>query len=426
MPTTQHLLLDIIVLIVLVALSAFFSGSETALFSLSRARLLSYQEDKHRICQAIVKLMKTYQKTLIALIFWNNFVNVGISITSKNLMESVSAINPVLKTVLSIFISVVLLLVFGEITPKAYALVNAEKTSSKVAFPILYLRRLLAPIIWFTSIIFSRILDFLGRKKHAALNAEEYSSYLEMSASSGAFSEKELALLEAAFKLREIESGEIMIPRIDVISVKSETSIEDLTGIIKNEKREFYPVVKNDIDDTETILSARDFFLRRNSKSEWNTASCVFPATFIPLTTSLTRALNVMRTNNVPAALVVDEYGRTAGMLTIKDIYSSLTGDIEIVYDEPEYSIIQKEENVWIVDGLMPVFVFEDLTGVTIPEDYESNTINGLFSEEIGRMPILGDEIIIQGVNLRAEKLQRHRIQKLRIELVKHGESKAP
>ncbi|QSH41637.1 hemolysin family protein [Lentisphaerota bacterium ZTH] len=414
--------INLILLLVCITLSAIFSCSETALFSLSRARLLSYRSDTSRQRQAIVKLMKTYQFTLIGIVFGNILVNTGLTLANDAIFASFKHFSPVMQKVITISFSVVVLLIFGEIAPKTVALIYAEPISDKVALPILFLRKLLFPIIWVTDTFFNLILDFIGRRKHAALTPDEYSSYLEMSASAGAFTKKELALLESAFQLREITAEEIMTGRIDLVTVNTEMSPAEIKALIRKEKREFYPVITNDIDDSERLLSAKDFFLHsaveRNSWDE----NCSFPAEFIPANSNLTMVLNTMRTKNISAALVVDEYGRTTGLISIKEIYAQLTGDVETVYEQPDFSIKKTAENEWLIEGMMPLFTLEETLKLEIPEEFESSTVNGLFCELTGKIPVAGDEAKVDGIAMRAEAVSKRRVIKLLIRKLPHQE----
>ncbi|MCP3965937.1 MAG: HlyC/CorC family transporter [Lentisphaerae bacterium] len=412
--------INFILLFVCITLSAIFSCSETALFSLSRARLLSYKSDASKQRQAIVKLMKTYQFTLIGIVFGNILVNTGLTLSNDAIFASFKNFSPILQKVITISFSVVVLLIFGEIAPKTIALIYAEPISEKIALPILYLRKLLFPIIWVTDKFFNIILNLIGRKTHEALTPEEYSSYLEMSASVGAFTRKELALLESAFQLREITAEEIMTCRIDLVNVNKTMSPEEVGKIIREEKREFYPVINKDIDDTECLLSAKKFFLNSvDERQAWD-KTCSFNTEFIPANSNLTLALNTMRSKNISAALVVDEYGRTTGLISLKEIYAQLTGDVETVYNQPEYSIEKTDKNEWLVQGMMPLFALEETLKIEIPEEFESSTVNGLFCELAGKIPVAGDEANVDGIIMHAEAISRRRVIKIRVKKLPH------
>ena len=412
------LFISILILIALILFSAFFSCSETALFSLSRARLLNYRKDRSSTRKAIVELLDSYHTTLIAVVLGNMFVNTGIAIVDEHIMAT-AMLEPWIARVISIFITVVILLILGEVTPKTFALINAEKVADKVALPILLIKRLLMPVVFAVEKVSSFILDLIGRKKITPLAAEEYSSYLEMAGTSGAFSPAEMQLLNTALELREKLVAEVMTGRIETPTISRELPPEEVVKIIRREKREFLPIVKHDIDDTEHFLSVRGFFLLpEEERRQWAHSSGVFSAISIPDNTSLTLALTSMRRRKIPAALVVDEYGRVAGMITSKDIYSVMVGNVSGPYQAPDFDIQQLHGHAWIIDGMMPLYTFEEKLKVEIPDEFESNTLNGLFCEVIGRIPVPGDEITVFGVKMHAENVEHHCVSRMRVELL--------
>ncbi len=411
------LFINVIVLLILILFSAFFSCSETALFSLSRARLLSYKKEKSSSCRAIVELLDAYHTTLIVLILANMFVNIGITIISEHILATAS-LGPLLTPLISIFVSVVILLLFSEIIPKTIALINADKISGKVALPILILQRLLSPVVLLAEKISSFSLDLLGKKKIVPLTPEEYSSYLDLAGTSGAFSRAETQLLNTALELREKLVAEVMTGRIETHIISRELNPDEITNIIRREKHEFFPIIKHDIDDTEYFLSVREFFLIPESeRRQWPQSNCVFPAVSIPDNTSLTLALTTMRHKKIPAALAVDEYGRVTGMVTSKDIYAVLVGNLDGTAGTSDFDMQQLHKNIWVVDGMMPLYTFEEIFKLKLPDEFESNTLNGLFCEVIGRIPAVGDEISIAGIKMQAENVVHHRINRMRVEL---------
>lgn len=410
------LFISILILIALILFSAFFSCSETALFSLSRARLLNYRKERSGTRRTIVELLDSYHTTLITLILANMFVNTGIAIVNEHIMAT-ARFGAWTTRILSIFITVVILLIMGEVIPKTIALVNAEKVSDKVALPVFVIKRLLSPVVLLVEKASSFILDLVGRKQTVPLTADEYSSYLEMAGTSGAFSPAEMQLLNTALELREKQVAEIMTGRIETCTIARDLPPEEVVNIIRREKREFFPIVKHDIDDTEHFLSVRGFFLlSEEERRQWAHSSGVFSAISIPDSTSLTLALTSMRRRKIPAALVVDEYGRVAGMITSKDIYAVMVGNITGPYNAPDFDIQQLHEHAWIIDGMMPLYTFEETFKIDIPDEFESNTLNGLFCEVIGRIPADGDEITVFGIKMHAEKVEHHCVKRMRIE----------
>ncbi len=413
------IIIEIAVLLLLVVLSAFFSGSETALFSLSRARLLGYRNDPGKIRRAIVQLLDGYQKTLIALVLGNAFVNIAISLINNQLISAVG-LEPIMTTVLSVFIAVVLLLIFGEVTPKTIALVNSERVSDWVALPLFYFRRIIYPLIVVADWIFSVILNLLGRQDSHPLSHDEYASYIELAAIGGAFSHDEQLLLQKALELRSTSVAELLTPRVDISTVNHKLSSAEVKDRIIKFKQPFIPIINHDIDDAEFLLSSKEFFwLSADERQSWTTASCRFPAVFMPLQCSLVQALRKMRTANVPALLVVDEFGRTAGMISAKMIYGEMVGQLHYEYEEIVPEVEQLASERWRVAGNASITLFTELTGRDLPDDLEGSTINGLFADILGRIPEHGDIIMLNDVRLKAEKVEQHRIKQLIIEVVK-------
>ncbi|MDD5699241.1 MAG: hemolysin family protein [Victivallaceae bacterium] len=411
-----NIFVQLLLLLVFLSLSAWFSGSETALFSLSRARLLSYRQSPDRRHQAISKLLNSYGYTLIVLIFGNMVVNIALTLTSDNFFSRHLQLNPAYEKGVTITFSVIALLFFGEIAPKTIALMHSHRIADQVALPVLFLRKLLFPLIWVMDKIFALILDRIGRRKPEALNSEEYVSYIEMAAAAGAFSPPEQELLKSVFGLRRIIAEEVMTARVNLAPIRVDTSPGSIAARIKEKKLEFYPIIVKDIDDSEFILSARDFFLLSpDEQYEWK-RHCTFPAVLIPANVSLTQVLKTLNREKIPAALVVDEYGRTIGMISIKDIYTQLIGGVETIYDQAEYTLEKTGSATWIIRGMMPLFELEEAFGLKIPDEYESKGLNGLFGEILGRLPQVGDRIDIGGIKLAVQKTDRCRVTEIKVE----------
>jgi magnesium and cobalt exporter, CNNM family len=415
------ILLQASLLLLLVALSAFFSGSETALFSLSRARLLSYRDDPSPVRKAIVKLLDSYHLTLNALILGNMFVNIGISMLNTELMSKIP-LSPVIVTTISIIVSIIILLLLGEITPKTLALLYCEKFSDRAAFPILWFRKAVMPLLVAADKFFAFVLDHLGRRKHQPLETEEYASFLDLSTADGAFSNNEANLLRNAFALSQRSVSEIMRPRIELLTLSRELSSGEAAQVLHEGNCQYVPLIKEDFEDCEFVVSVRDFFNRPSEQRQLDSEKIGFTAHFIPENASLIQALRQLGTYNVPAALVVDEFGRTSGMINIKDIYSELVGDIEFEHETPEIEVRQLSPGSWRISGTLQLKVFSEITGAIAPADMEIDTVNGMFCELLGRLPLLGDEIELDGFLLRADSITHHRVNRFFVKALSQPE----
>jgi CBS domain containing-hemolysin-like protein len=407
----------LILFIVLLLSSAFFSGSETALFSLTRARLMAWKNDNSPAKKRTALLMgSSYNKTLIALVLGNMFVNSALSMTGNELMTHLSN-SPLVTTILSIVVSIILLLLIGEITPKSFALIYPEEISLYSSGTIYFMRKILSPFIFVIEKTFSVILDVLGRKESQPLNQEEYASYLDMAYSVGAFSGEETELISNIFTLRDLKINSVMRARVDIVSIKRGMDPDKISAKIQKSHELFYPVIDKNVDDAEKFISARDFYLiPAERRTEWED-SCTFDAIFIPENTSLTKGLALMKKNSVPAALVTDEYGGITGMLKLKDIYEELLGDVNAEFEEADWQIEKIGRHSWILNGNIPLQEIEELTGVNCDE-LPVNTLNGLFCEVRDDIPEEGESIEYSNIRIKALKVENNRIVKAEMNII--------
>ncbi|NOY76173.1 MAG: HlyC/CorC family transporter [Kiritimatiellaeota bacterium] len=410
----MSLLALIFLFILLLAGSAFFSGAETALFSLSRARLLSWRNEKRKRRWLAAELMENgYNRTLIVLILGNMFMNAALTITDDEIISGLG-LPGVAQALLSIFTTTVFLLVLGEMTPKTIALMFPEKISESISAIVSFARTVLHPLVWILERMFSLILDVLGRKESEPLRHEEYSSYLDMAQSVGAFSGEETELISNALLMRDRKVAFVMTSRVDIPVVRKYDSAENVVEIIRGSSELFYPVIKEDIDDCGMLLAARDFFmLAVDERREWLEKATI-PAVFLPENASLTQAIREMRELQSPSALVTDEYGGVTGMVRAKRIHEELVGDLSSEFEDDEPEITASGAASWLASGTLPLEELSEETGVDVDVS-ASNTLNGLFSELSGRIPEKGDTVEFEGLTLAVLETRNNRIVKMEI-----------
>jgi len=405
-----------ILFFVLLVCSAIFSGAETALFSLSRARIMAWEKDVSANKRRAAKLMKSYNKTLIALVLGNMFVNIGISLTGDEIFSHLSF--PLwINTFLSIFSVIILLLVIGEITPKTLALLYSRQISEKISPIVSSMRIVLGPMIFVLEKSFSFVLDILGRKNSEPLSPEEYSSFIEIANNAGAFSQQETNLLEALFSLREAKVSSIMTPRVDIQTVSECDNDTAVEKIIKKSQDIYLPVVHDDLDDAEDFLSARDFYLTpQGQRGTWR-KNAVFKAHFIPETTTLTKALREMKKFKLSVALTVDEYGGVTGEIRTKNIYREIFGNINSEFELPDWQVRRLGPDRWIFSGQMTLSDIAEITGIEFPNS-SLNTLNALFYENQEKIPEEGAALIINNLRIRALKVRNNRIVEAELKVI--------
>ena len=412
----------IVIFFILLFFSAFFSGSETALFSLSKARIMAWEKDALPGRKRAAFLMNSYNKTLIALVLGNMFVNIGISLIGDEIFNYLHL--PLwLKTVLSMCSVIILLLIIGEITPKTLALLYREKFSEKVSGFVMLMRIVFLPLITILEKSFAFALDMLGRKQSAPLSPDEYSAYIEMANSIGAFSSRETHLLAGVFSLREKQVALVMKPRVDIKIVSQKDSEEEINRTIQSIKEIYIPVVEEDLDDAEKFLSARDFYLTPQPQRKNWLKYATFKVHFIPEHTTLTKALREMKKHKIPIALVVDEFGGVVGDIRIKDIYKEIFGNIAEEFETPDWQVKKVSDTKWVFSGQMTLSDIEKITKVKFP-DNSLNTLNALFYEKLEKVPEKGYVININNMKIRALKVKNNRIVEVELSLMNKMEGK--
>jgi len=411
MPEPLLICLQGLLLIGLVCLSAFFSSSEIALFSLSRAKLMAYKDDPSVAKRRIHSLMSDYHGTLISIIFGNMFVNSLLSMLNEELLSNLH-LNAALTSVLSALMGIVLLLLFGEITPMSIAYIHAERWSACVATPIWLLRKATFPVVSVVEALCNKVLDLLGRKRPKPLDHDEYLSYLETCLERGAFPVWEAKLLRSAFALRYMTVESVMRSRVDLPLLKPGDSPERVASIIMASKQAQLPVGASTLEEAELILSSRSFFmLRPEERKSWWSGSCVSKAVFIPAASSLTKALRTLRAKGVHAGIATDEYGGFAGLVSLQDVYSELVGRAGEDEDGTSgWQAFRVEPGKWLFDGLCPLAFVEESSGWKAPEGVNANTIGGLLCELLGTLPEKGSSAQACGATLHAASISGSRV----------------
>lgn len=407
---------EILGIILLIFCSAFFSSSEMALFSLPRAKILACATDPNPVRRRIAFLMDNYNRTLITIILSNMFVNSCISMLNDAVIKQ-SGLTGITAAILSAVIAVLILLLFGEITPMTLAYSYSEKWSGIAATPIFFLRKFLSPITFVVEKITGVILALLGREKSEPLTHDEYKTYLNNCTDCGAFSDGESDFLKEALNFCDMAVSEVMIPRNKLPFLKTTDPASIIPELIRKEKMPYILVGKEMPDDAENILSVRVFFaLSREEREQWVTSRAVFPADFIPENTSIMRVLKKMRNTGKRACLISDEYGGVEGMVIMENIANRLTAQT-LLYRKNSRFQPEQIEGGWIFDGMTPLDIAEDISGFEWdpPENTESNTLNGLFCELTGSMPEPGAETEFCGYKFTVLDVKDHRAERIRV-----------
>lgn len=404
-----------IVLAVLLVLSAFSSATETALTSVNRVKIRHLAEEKVPSALRLEKLLKQPSRFLATILLLNNLVNIGAAslatvLTARYFEHYVVAISTGVMTFI--------ILVYGEITPKSFAAQNAEKIALWAARPVSILQSLLYPIVHafiFIANLFIRLLGGKTMKEGPFLTEEEIKTIVSVGEEEGVIEEEEKRMIHSIFEFGDTIVREVMVPRIDMVCVESSDSVEKALQLITKEGYSRLPVFEENIDNVVGILYARDLLVRfSKGKAGKPLKELVRPAYFIPETKKVNDLMRELQEGRQHMAIVVDEYGQTAGLVTMEDLLEEIVGEIYDEYDLEETLIEAIGKDRMRIDARVALDKVEEELGLKLPES-EADTIGGFVYSLIGRIPAEGEKVVHDNLTFTVEKVEGRRISKILI-----------
>ena len=409
-----------VVFILLLFLSAFFSGSETAFFSISKIELAKLKEERSSSAKKIVRLLNDQRKLLITILTGNTLVNIGSAITATIL--TVRLIQQYhLSETWSIFFEVVvvtfLILIFGEITPKVVAVKRPVVFARKIVFwvDLAYLAfyPVSASLERFT-LFFSKVFH-LEKNEHF-LSEDELKALIELGEEKGTIQEEEKEMIDSIFEFGETTVREIMVPRIDMVCVEVTTPIEELIGLIQKEGHSRIPIYEERIDNIVGVIHAKDLIpFLANSQKITNLRKLARPAYFIPESKKIDDLLREFQQEKTHMAIVVDEYGGTAGLVTLEDVIEEIVGEIQDEYDQEQPLFKKISENIWLVDAKIDIPEFNETFPEPLPEDEDYESLGGFIFDITGNVPEENEIIQWGNYKFQIEKLEGQRIAEVKV-----------
>jgi gliding motility-associated protein GldE len=403
---------ELVVLGVLLVLSGFFSGSETALLSLNKFRLRKLVDEGRKNATVLEALLKHPNKMLAAILVGNNLVNVAIAAIMTSL-----AIDLLGSTGIGVAtgVATLLILVFGEIFPKSFATKNAERLSLWVARPIQITVVLFSPIVKVFSVFTDIILKMTGgENKYPFVSEEELKLLMDLGAEEGIIEEEEKEMIHGIFEFSDTLVREIMTQRTDMNRVDVNKSFSEVIGFVIETGHSRIPVYDKTIDNIIGILYAKDLLQAKSDKRKFNLKKSVRPAYFVPETKKLDDLFREMRTKKVQIAIVLDEYGGTAGLVTLEDLLEEIVGEIADEYDVDEHPVQIIDEETIVVDAKMPIDEVSELLKIRLEKDGQES-IGGLVFTLFDRIPRENDTITSEGLAFTVEEMIGKRILRVRI-----------
>jgi putative hemolysin len=402
---------QIILLAVFIALSAFFSGAETALISLNAIKIKSLLKQKRRGSKTLSKLKDNPHRMLITILIGNNIVNIAAASLATVMFAQIfgSAVVGI-----STGIMTLLLLIFGEITPKTIAASNAENVALRAAPIIYWLSIIISPLVWIFE-KFSRFINVVfGIKNNDKLSEEELKTVVTMGRKEGILEKEAAEMMHNVIRFGETTAREIMTPDVNIVKVDGERTVKEVIDFIVKTPYSRYPVFHLQEDEIIGIIDIDDILKQiKLKKLSTKIKKIVRPVTFIPETKEIDDLLTELEGQEVPMAMVVDEFGSIEGLVTVEDILEEIVGDIFDKSKVKELNISGDEKEV-IVDAKTPIDEINKAFALGIEGDHY-NTLGGYITEELGKIPRKGEKIKLRKATLEVKKATKREIQKIKI-----------
>lgn len=370
-------------LVLLVMLSAYFSATETAFSSINKFRLKILASNGNNRAQLVLTLSHEYDKLLSTILIGNNIVNI-LSASLATILFTLYYPNS--GVTISTVVMTVVVLIFGEISPKSLAKESPE-TWAMIAAPLLKIFLImLAPLNYFFSgwkYLLSKLFSF---SKAEAINPDEILLLIDEAKHTGSIAEPEGNLIRSAIEFNRLCAKDILTPRVQLIAVELSTSAESIKKIFSESGYSRLPVFKNNIDHIVGILHEKDFHLNKNKSHDLS--SLLKPVIYKKANIKISKLLQTFQQTQTQLAVISDEYGGTLGIVTLEDILESLVGDIWDEYDEITYDVEPLNETDYLVLGQANLAKFSSFFKINL--DVDCNSVNGWIVQELGFIPPIG------------------------------------
>ena len=401
-----------VALVILVAFSAFFSASETAFSSLNQIRLKSRADDGDSSAARVLAMAEQYDKLLSTILVGNNIVNIGAASIGTILFSRLLGAER--GATVSTIVLTIVVLIFGEVTPKSLAKEMPEKVAAMVS-PVLHiLMVILTPVTW----LFTQWKKLLGHFVHSGesdtITEGELMTMVSEAENDGELTDRESELIRSAIEFDDVEVEEILTPRVDVVAVSDDITLDELAQTFAESGYSRLPVYHGTIDNIIGVVHEKDFYIAR-LKKETKIDELVAPTLYTTGSTQISQLLRTLREQHHHMAVVVDEYGGTEGIITLEDILEELVGEIWDEHDEETEDFRKQSDGSWLVSGSASVDDLFETLDLPEDEDIDSNTVNGLVQEKTCHLPKVGDHFTLGEYDGVVTRTARRRVTEIRL-----------
>jgi magnesium and cobalt exporter, CNNM family len=413
------IVLDLVILLILIALSAMFNGAEAAYFSLGRARLNRMKEGREGN-HAPIPLIDRPNDLLITLLVGITIINIGASALAAMLAERV--VGPRWAILIETVVMVLLLTTFTEVLPMTVAVKRPEQFLAVAGRPVAWLGKFLTPvraILGGLPTMIVRLVGRKGREDEPELTEEELRTLVDVGTSEGVVERAEREMIHKVFELEDTLVRSVMVPRTDMFCLDIETPVDQVLPALREHLHSRVPVYERSIDVIVGILYTKDLLpYVAGLPPDFDLQARLHPPYFVPESKRADTLLHEFQAKKLHLAIVVDEYGGTAGLVTLEDLLEELVGEIADEYDEPERLIHRVDSNTFRVSGKLPIEELNAVAGLSIPDE-EYDTVGGWVLDLFGRVPRARERVTRPDLTVTVEKVERTRVVEVLVTLHK-------
>lgn len=406
--------MQIIALVILVLLSAFFSGTETAFTSFNKTRMKTLAQDGNKRAKAVMDVEDRYEKFLSTILVGNNIVNISASTISTLFFTAFIKGDQGLAATVSTAVMTVVILVFGEISPKFLGKDFADSYAMRVVGIVRFLMTVLTPITALFSLWKTLLSKVFKSDSTLSITEDEIMTMVEEAQNEGGIDEHEGDLIKSAIEFNDLEVEAILTPRVDIVAITLDMAMEDVAELFRSSGFSRLPVYRDTIDNIVGVVHEKDFnrLMYDGVKSFKSAIHEVFCITEGMKISKLLREFQAAKTH---MAIVVDEYGGTAGLVTMEDVLEGLVGEIWDEHDEVIENIKKVSDDTYLIKGSASMNELEDIHTFSDEVLDENATVNGWVLDNLGKIPQVGDEFDFENLSVKVIKVDGRRADEIKL-----------
>lgn len=403
----------LIIIFILITLSAFFSSAETAFISVNKIKMQTLEKNGSKRAKIVNTICQNTDKMLSAILIGNNIVNLSASAITTTLATDLlgSKLVGVATGILTL-----LILIFGEITPKTFATIHSEKIALIYSYPVYYFMFLFTPLIFIMNKLCYLIMKILRidiNKNNDIMTEDELKTIVDVSLEDGVIEDGEHKIINNVFDFDNNLAKDIMIPKINIVSISEDENYKNLIELFKQERYTRIPVYRETSDNIIGVINIKDLLLE--DEHSFKISNIMRTPIFTYEFTNISNLFKEMKSKRNNIAIVLDEYGVAVGLITMEDIVEEIVGDIQDEYDMDEENNIKKiKENEYLIDASINIDDVNEQLDLNL-ESEDCDSLGGIIIENLGRIPQKGEKVILENCSLIVEKMDINRIENVKL-----------